>query len=369
MSIACKVFLSAIVAAFLTSCASTPRLYQTAAQTGPPRYSLIFMIHGDANYVFHDTVGIAHYADEEALAKAHVVARANPAGEVFIFHDKPLSKTLFFFKRRDGDFYYYRNGQLVATHSYWRDEGEGSARFAVHGALYHQFRAHDSSVATWPTRRMLLYFGHEIPEVDGLHYDASYPDSTLTVSKFTNDLLAFSDRNAPPIASDQSKYFDLIVMSTCFNGTPHSVAALAPHTRYVIASPTNLHLSYLDIAAFEHLENTLANNDVAAFARFAARAAFQKLSASVQTVVSVALYDVSKTVQYTQSVDAAYRRSLTTIATAPTLTLAHCDCTEQAPFNSPFMHEGVEVLYRPAKFGRDANKPNHSGWSCWKNGP
>ncbi len=349
-----------MLAVWLSACASAPRVYESAlAKTAPTRYSLVFIIHGDANYVYHDTVGIAHYADEEALAKAQTVARANPEAEVFIFHDKPLSRTLFFFKRRDGDFYFYRNGELAATHSYWRDEGEGAARFAAHGALYNQFRSKSPGSLVRPMR-MFLYFGHEIPEVEGLHYDASYPDSTLTVTKFSKDLRAFSS---------DSKHFDLAFLSTCFNGTPHSIAALAPHTRYVIASPTNLHLSYLDVAPFEHLENTLGNRDIASFARTVARNAFDKLSASVQTVVSVAVYDVAKVELYTSSIDSAYTAALASIAAAPMLTLAHCDCVEQAPFNSPLMGSGVEVLYRPVKFGRDASKLQHSGWSCWKTTP
>lgn len=347
-----------LIAVLLSACTSVPRVYEEAlAKAASPRYSIICMIHGDANYVYHDTVGIAHYANEEALAKAHTVARANPEAEVFIFHEKPLSKTLFLFKQRDGDFYYYRNGELAATHSYWRDEG--AARFAAQGALYNQFRSKSISAALGRATRMLLYFGHEIPEVEGLHYDASYPDSTLTITKFSDDLKSFSP---------DTKHFDLIVMSTCFNGTPYSISALASHTRFVIASPTNLHLSYFDIAPFEHLESTMSHRGVAPFARLAAKSAFDILSASVQTVVSVGVYDVAKIAGYTQSVDAAYRQALVSLASAPVLTLAHCDCAEQAPFNSPLMNTGVEVFYRPAKFGRDATKLQHSGWSCWKVG-
>lgn len=315
------------------------------------------MIHGDASYVFHDTAGIRHYADKEALAKAHAVARSNPDAETFIFHERPLTNAfLFFFEQHDGDFYYYRHGELAATHSYWRDAGNGSSRFDVQGALYNHFRLRQPGTLVRPTR-MFLYFGHEIPEVAGLHYDASYPDSTLTIEKFSNDLRAFSD---------DSKHFDLAVLSTCFNGTPHSIAALAPHTRYIIASPTNLHLSYFDVTPFERLESTLGNRDMASFARSVAQNAFDTLSSTVQTVVSVAVYDAAKVEAYTQSIHAAYNAALASIASAPTLTLAHCDCADRAPFSSPLMSSGVEVLYRPAKFGRDANKLQHSGWSCWK---
>lgn len=344
----------ALLVSWLTSCATAPRVYETAVQTGPPRYSLVFLVHGDANYVYHDTVGIAHFANEDALAKAHVVARSNPDAEVFIFHDKPLSHSLLFFKQRDGDFYYYRNGELAATHSYWRDEG--TSRFATQGALYDTFRSKFNSPSQQRPTRMFLYFGHEVPEVEGLHYDASYEDSTLSIAKFSSDLRAFT--------TDDTR-FDLFVMSTCFNGTPHSVAALAPYARYVLASPTNLHLSYFDIAPFEHLESSMSTRDVASFTRYAAQHAFDKLSSYVQTVVSVGVYDVPQTLPYLQSIGAAYEQALTSIHDAPTLSLAHCDCAELAPFNSPLMKAGVDVLYRPAKFGRDANKLQHSGWSCW----
>jgi len=357
------------VAVLIASCASTLRVYEEAlTKTASARYSVLFMIHGDANYVFHDTVGIAHFANEEALAKAHTVAQQNPEAEVFIFHDRPKSNAFLFFPQRDGDFFYYRNGRLAATHSYWRDEGV--SRFATQAALYNQFsitgtpgttdtsnmsgadaRTSDSVV------RMFVYFGHEIPEVEGLHYDASYPDSTLTIKKFSKDFQVFTANTKP---------FDLGVLSTCFNGTPYSVSSFAPYTRYLIASPTNVHLSYFDMAPLEHLERSLSNSDVHNFARKVATHAFNKLSSDVQTVVSVVLYDIQAVEQYVTSVNDAYMSSLLAIQSAPTLTLAHCDCADQAPFASPLMKNGVEVLYRPAQFGRDANKLQHSGWACWK---
>ena len=82
-------------------------------------YSIIFIIHGDNNYLYHDTAGNEYTADEKVLASAKRVAEKNPFAEVFIFHQKPRSHFLFFFPLRDGEFYYYRNGQLVENESYW----------------------------------------------------------------------------------------------------------------------------------------------------------------------------------------------------------------------------------------------------------
>ena len=35
-------------------------------------------------------------------------------------------------------------------------------------------------------------------------------------------------------------------------------------------------------------------------------------------------------------------------------------------FERATMRDGVEVLFRPARFGRARNKQDHSGWECWK---
>jgi hypothetical protein len=37
-------------------------------------YSILFIIHGDGNYLYHDTAGNEYIADEEALADAKKVA-------------------------------------------------------------------------------------------------------------------------------------------------------------------------------------------------------------------------------------------------------------------------------------------------------
>lgn len=368
------------LSAWIVSCSTAPHVSTNTVQTQPPAYSLLFVIHGDANYVFHDTVGVAHHANEDVLARAQAVALANPQAEVFIFHDKPLRKTLFLFKQHDGEFYYYRNGELVATREYWRDEG--TSRFSVQGALYNAYRSRLDTNASKSLTRILLYFGHEIPEFDDQHYDESYPDSTLTIKKFSNALRSFTNQEpgtwnpehgtwnpepgtGNPEHGTSSQYFDLIVMSTCYNGSPHSIAALAPHSRYIIASPTSLHLSYFDIEIFRHLEQTLGGSSMSVFAQRAAESAYNRLSASVQTVVGVSAYDVSLVIPYTNSIAEIYSQRIATMNTTPNATMAHCDCADLAPFNNPLMHDGVQVLYRPPLFGRDANKILHSGWSCW----
>jgi len=213
-------------ALFLISCSSLPTDRRgssfTEAQVHPPLYSIIFAIHGDNNYLYHDTRGMAYRADEEVLSRAILVATRNPQAEVFIFHQRPRRHTLLFFPRHDGKLYYYRQGRLLAEESYWR--GPNHIPFGPEADLYRQYHAGMQP----PAENLFLYFGHEIPEYDGAGYDASYSDRTFTVHDLADGL--------KDITGNTTK-LDLIVLSTCYNGTPYTVAALSPYARTIVASP------------------------------------------------------------------------------------------------------------------------------------
>ena len=199
---------------------------------------------------------------------------------------------------RDGTFYYYRYGRLLAEESYWRDQGQ--SRFDPEMELYDRFRAEGSP----DPMRLFLYFGHEIPEFGGAGYDASYKNRTFTVDDLADGLKR--------IARDSTK-IDLVVLSTCFSGTPRTIAALAPYARYVIASPDNLHLSYFDLRPLEQLDIGLREGDVSGFANTFARHAFDRLTEDIQTTVTVAVYDVDRVRGFLRSVDSIYDRALTAV--------------------------------------------------------
>ncbi|MEJ2049471.1 MAG: hypothetical protein P8Y60_06455 [Calditrichota bacterium] len=180
----------------------------------PLRYSMIFLIHGDGDYLYHDTQGNARSADKEAFIRAQMVAKQNPQAEVFIFYEIPRRHTLLFFPRRDGIFYHYRQGRLADAETYWRDRGH--SRFDPEIKLYHEFRVKEQPQPV----RLFSYFGHEIPEFGGTGYDSSYINRTFTVHDLANGL-----KHMTP----DSTRFDLVVLSTCFNGTPFTIATLAPY--------------------------------------------------------------------------------------------------------------------------------------------
>jgi hypothetical protein len=343
------------LASFLFSCSSIPSIHRETplGEDGapPPRYSIVCIIHGDGGYLYHDPEGHAYRADEKILAKAKTVAERNPQAEVLIFHERRRRRFLLFFPRRDGEFYYYRHGRLLAQESYWRDQGQ--SRFDPEVELYHRFHTEERSQSV----RFFLYFGHEIPEFGGAGYDASYPDRTFTVNDLADGLKS--------ITPDSTK-FDLLVLSTCYNGTPHTISTLAPHARYVIASPENLHLSYFDLQPFERLDIGLQDGDLLVFARQFARQAFDRLTEDVQTAVTVAVYEVDRLQEFLQSVESVYDSALTTLKEEPPTSLEHCDCAEDSAYALPGMSAGVEIFYRPPLFGHSKHKQSHSGWECWR---
>jgi hypothetical protein len=286
-----------------------------------------------------------------------MVAMRNPQAEVFIFHQRPRRHTLLFFPRRDGKFSYYRNGKLLAEESYRR--GQRQSRFDPEMELYNTyqqkfgppFRTEEQPESV----RLFLYFGHEIPEFEGSGYDASYRDRTFTVDDLADGLKG--------ITHDSTK-FDLIVLSTCYGGTPHTIAALAPFARFIVASPENLHLSYFDIQPLERLDIAYRDRDASVFAKEFAHHAFDRLAEDVQTAVAVAVYDVERVRGYLDVVDNVYDHTLTTLKGQPPGSIDHCDCAEVPAYVLPGMSEGVDVFYRQPRFGRLKHKQNHSGWEC-----
>ncbi len=318
-------------------------------------YSIVCVIHGDGDYFYHDTAGQESKADDDALAGAEMIALQNPRAEVFIFHQLPRRHFLFFFPLHDGEFYYYRNGRLVANESYRRDQEQSN--FGSEAVLYRRFR-------TDKQRKMaslFFYCGHEIPEFNGAGYDASYPDRSFTVQDFASGLKEFTR---------DSERFDIMILSTCFGGTPYTVGTLGSFARFFIASPDNLHLSYFDLRSLKRLDLSMQDGDISAFAKRFAHHAFDRLTCDLQTAVSVAVYDMDSVQEFLQSVHGVYSDTLNALKgeiQTSTAVIEHCDCADLPAYVLPTMNEGVDIFYRPARFGRLKNKQSHSGWECWRN--
>lgn len=347
-----------VLTVLLSSCSPKLSVLKESKQTEytslKTHYSIIFFIHGDSDYLYRDTSDNEYNADEETVMKAKKVAEQNPNAEVFIFHQKPKTHFLLFFPRRDGEFYYYRNGQLIANELYWRDQEKSNFNLEVE--LYRQYH----SVNQDKLINMFLYFGHEIPEVGGVGYDESYPDRSFTIDDLASGMKS--------VTSDSIK-FDLTILSTCYGGTPNIIRKLGEFTHTIIASPENLHLSYFDISALERLDVNLKDGDVPAFTKRFARQSFDKLASSIETTVSVAVFDAERVQSFVNSVQKDYNQTLNSLkglTQADLAVIEHCDCADVPAYQISTIKDGVDVLYRSARFGRSKNKQSHSGWECWK---
>lgn len=347
-----------VLALFLCSCGSNLPLQNKTLQKekdlSATKYSIIFFIHGDGNYAYHDKNGNELNADEVTLEDAIKVAEQNPNAEVFIFHQKPRRHFLFFFPLRDGEYYYYRNGRLIANETYWRDKEKSN--FNLESDVYNSLKVNNKQKMI----NVFLYFGHEIPEYGGKDYDESYPERTFTVNDLASGMKLFTN---------EFQKFDLTVLSTCYGGTPYTIAKLGQFSKTIVTSPDNLHLSYFNFHLMEHLDINLQNGDVPVFAKRFAQQAFNQLTNDVQTTVSVVVYDVDRVQKYLHLINKVYDQTLNYLKKETQVSMAkieHCDCADIPSYKFPAMDEGIEVFFRSARFGRLKNKQKHSGWECWK---
>lgn len=308
-----------------------------------PSFSIIYIIHGDADYLYHDTSGTSYYADKEILDQAFDAAKGLDNSEVFIFHQGPASRFLFF-PQDDSHFYYFNNGERIKEDSYRRHPDDST--FASEIDLYKKYRSSDKD----STIKILLYYGHEIPEGNSINpYNITHPEIPFSDNLFTKGVKGFSSGNP----------FDLIVLSTCNNGTPAMVRLLTPYTRYIIASPENLHLSQMNSSTLKNLD--VKHYQPYLFARSFAENAFNELEKNILTVITISLYDVSKTKTYVDSViEAAGKRP------GASAGINNCDCSIIGDFQKDGMESGVSVFYKAPVFGKNKNKSVHSGWGCKK---
>jgi hypothetical protein len=327
----------------------------------PPTFRAVYVIHGDADYLYHDAAGKALQADEEALRQAIEVAEQAPRSEVFIFHQGPAA-TRMFRSVPGGTFLYYRDGKLRLRKRYVDAPGPGA--FGAEAALFQQY-ADDFA----QPRRVFSYFGHEIPVLPRTGYFASRPDQEFSVARFADGLTLW----ARP-TDGASKPFDLVVLSTCYGGTPPLLGALLPAADYVVASPANLHLSHLDTrplvfkSAAEGNPASSVQSDtvIRVLADRVAARSFESLSEKTATEITVAVYDLEKARPFLESFPRSLRDSLLNAADSARVEKAAVwrDCERSPIFNPEIAHQGVRLWFRAPRFGPRKNVTTRSAWEC-----
>ncbi|MBD3378352.1 hypothetical protein GF406_25210 [candidate division KSB1 bacterium] len=318
------------------------------SKTGVIKYSLIFVIHGDASYLYHDQEGKAKYADKDLVRQAIDVATHLEQSEVFIYHQRPKKRFLFFFTKDKSVFYHYKNGRLVEKGDYAREHSvatfETEAKHYQNASIRYSETPPPDSIKT-----IMLYYGHELPLLPERGYHASFSDIHFSHLEFASALSNFFPNEIKPI--------DLLVLSTCRGGNPVVVSALAPLTRFLIASPENLHLSHLGA---ELLSTTLANDNRSLYEKSLqfTEQAFRRLEQRTQTVVTVALYDIDEVVSYADSISEHFYQK----AKAYPETFSHIEYLDCKSESLPL--KGVNIFFRAPRFGRSSSRSFHSGWQC-----
>ncbi|MBO6793999.1 MAG: hypothetical protein JJ895_08815 [Balneolaceae bacterium] len=328
-----------LIVAGISACTSVKPITAEVPPSGNPEYSLIFMIHGDANYVFHEE-GNQKYADQEALQNAFDIALEATKGEVFIFHQEPENRILGLLPKKDRFYYHYQNGILV-------DHGKYSptdAGFDQEAAIY-QAKAQTNK------NQYFFYFGHEIPVTDSAVYHASLSGPSFNAREFSNDLSKFGES------------IKLTVLSSCNNGNPAMIRQLADKTEAVVASPTELHLSYLDVDSVLKLEAD-PNQSPLTIAEQIAATSFDRLSTTMYTPVSISVYDLTLVSEYVDELYEPYQQYLEQSKTEGFIAAESFDCSTIPGYPKELSSKGVKVFYRPAKFGKTARDKSHSGWGC-----
>lgn len=311
-------------------------------------YTVVTYVHGDSDYLFHGENGQSIQADSNALLKVRNSAQKAENGEYFIFHKKKKKKFLGIFPRRNSQLYHYRNGELVNLVSY-RSESGNEPFFETESKIFRDLSPEQRSASN---RMIFLFFGHEIPLFPGDTYHRSLPGIEVHTESFADGIQQFIPGGAR---------FDLVALSTCNNGSPAMIHHLQDVSDIVLASPQNLHLSHLDTEQFSLLE-TEPDITSRQLAEAIAENTFNRLSETVQTAVSLSVYDVENVSSYIKEL---YIQTDSFIDQEnPNLYRDNTDCSKLPFFDSKQFKSGVTTFFRPAAFGRDAGDSEHSGWGC-----
>lgn len=335
----------------LSGCSHTSELSMddTMDQNESVAYSVVYYIHADADYLYHDSDGEPVRDNQQVLDAALKVAEEAESGEVFIFYKQPEKKFLGLFPRKSSRFYHYKNG-TKASHLKYRHSESNEELFATEAQLYEQYRVYSGEENH---RNFFLYFGHEIPDDEGNKYHRSLPDIAVNTETFSSGIQKF--------ASIADQPYDLVVLSTCNNGTPEMATHLMPYSDILLASPQNLHLSHIDSQELALLER---NPEISSFelADSMANQTYQRLKKEIQTAITLSIYDLDVVKEYQNELQ-TFAAQYDTLDQKQSFS-DNVDCNHASFFDEDTFGEGVKTWYKSAKFGTKSSSTSHSGWGC-----
>lgn len=345
------IYLTFITGLVFSGCSHTTELTRQylPEKESDTDYTVIYYIHADSDYLYHAPDGSPVRGNSGVLATALDVAEEARSGEVFIFYQRPERKLLGLFPRKSSRFYHYTNGQLINQVKY-RHTDKDEAFLVTEAQLLNQYQNQNQ---TENHQNYFLYFGHEVPAENGQGYHRSLRGIDVNTVSLTNGIQNF-------LLSDDDR-FDLVVLSTCNNGTPAMAELLIPFTDLLLASPQNLHLSHIDSDRMDLLEKEPGISALQ-LGHLMAEQTYQRLAADIHATITLSLYEFEDVRSYINNLT-----SLTAAGEGSDRSAQfqdNVDCTQTNTFKSETYRQGVKTWYKPARFGRQASGTSHSGWGC-----
>jgi len=340
-----------IMGFLISGCSPTSELFweDTINETVKVDYSVIYYIHSDADYLYHDADGKQIRENSKVLDTALIVAEEAKSGEVFIFYQRPEKKFLGLFPRRSSHLYHYAKGQLISQVNY-RHSDRDEDFLTTESRLYNQYRIHSVNENR---RNHFLYFGHEIPDDDGKKYHRTNPDIAVNIGSFSAGIQRL-------LVTDEQRY-NLVVLSTCNNGTPVMAEHLMLFSDVLLASPQNLHLSHIDSESLDLLESEPGISSIQ-LAHSMADQTFRRLESEIQTAITLTVYDFEIVQGYKNELH-AFSRAYDALGSMQHFS-DNIDCREVPFFDEDILGKGLKTWYKPARFGRKSLTTIQSGWGC-----
>ena len=340
-----------IMGFLISGCSSTSEQFwaDPMDETESMDYSVIYYIHADSDYLYHNADGKQVRGNSKVLDTAFRVAEEAKSGEVFIFYQRPEEKFLGLFPSRNSRLYNYTKGELISQVNY-RHTDKNEEFLTTEARLYNQYRTHSGKENR---RTHFLYFGHEIPVGEGKKYHLTSPDVAVNTGSFSEGIQMF-------LGTDNQR-FDLVVLSTCNNGTPVMAEHLMLFSDVLLASPQNLHLSHIDSESLDLLESEPGISSIQ-LAHSMADQTYSRLESETQTAITLTVYDFEIVQEYQNELH-AFSMAYDTLGSKQYFS-DNVDCNQVEFFDDDTFRKGLKTWYKPAKFGRKSLTTTHSGWWC-----
>jgi hypothetical protein len=340
-----------ILGFFLSGCSHTSELIMNdrVDEVEATDYSVIYYIHADSDYLYHNAAGEPVRGNSKVLDTALRSAEEAESGEVFVFYQRPQKRFLGLFPRRSSQMYHFTNGELTG-HVKYRHSDKSEDFLTTEARLYDRYRSHSGER---DPQSYFLYFGHEISDGDGKKYHLSLPDIAVNAGSFTNGIRKF-------LPAEEQR-FNLVVLSTCNNGTPGMADHLMGVADVLLASPQNLHLSHVDTESLGLLESNPGISPIE-LAHSMADETYERLASEVQTAITLTVYDL-EVVQNQKHELHTFVMAYGSLGSMQHFS-DNTDCNQFEFFDDETFRQGIKTWYKPARFGRNSTDTTHSGWGC-----